>query len=321
MALLRQHYRHRVFAAGARDVMELRPVYCSLAETTLAADEAIAAALALADAPSGFAVLALGRLGSGEFDVLSDADLIFLRSDETEARLATRTAEKLMTALAAYTRDGTVFAVDPRLRPHGGEGELVITPCQLSAYFTHEAQPWEALTYTKLRLVAGCQTLAEDASAARQKLLTRYARDPAFVAAVREMREKLERTDEGTNFKSAPGGFYDIDFIASYLSIREGISTPGNIHERLETLSRTGHLPSADAAELQRAAELVRTVEHVVRLVIGRRRKTLPRAEHARHVTEELTAGILRRRFQSGLAPELDKTFAAVRGIYEKIVS
>ena len=66
-----------------------------------------------------------------------------------------------MHALAAYTREGTLFAVDARLRPRGGEGELVITPGELERYLAEEAQPWEALTYTKLRFVAGAKAIAD----------------------------------------------------------------------------------------------------------------------------------------------------------------
>ena len=66
-----------------------------------------------------------------------------------------------MEALTAYTRDGTVFPVDARLRPHGREGELIVTPAQLETYFRDEAKPWEALTYLKLRYVAGDRELAE----------------------------------------------------------------------------------------------------------------------------------------------------------------
>jgi len=76
IALLRRHFRHRMFASGARDFAELRPIYSSLAETTAAAEDAITAAFRIAGAPRGLAVLALGRLGSREFDLLSDADLL-----------------------------------------------------------------------------------------------------------------------------------------------------------------------------------------------------------------------------------------------------
>ncbi len=76
----------------------------------------------------------------------------------------TKCAEQMMHALSAYTRDGTVFSLDARLRPRGGEGELLSTPAQLAAYFEHEAQPWEALMYTKMRFLAGSQTLGERAT-------------------------------------------------------------------------------------------------------------------------------------------------------------
>ena len=93
LSLLRQHYRHRVFAAGARDITELRGVYESLGTTTAAAEDAIAAAFSLAGKPEGIAVLALGRLGSGEFDVLSDADVLFVSEERQDPEVLTKAAE------------------------------------------------------------------------------------------------------------------------------------------------------------------------------------------------------------------------------------
>ena len=43
--------------------------------------------------------------------------------------------EQMVQALAGYTRDGMAFPVDTRLRPRGAEGELLVTPVQLAAYF------------------------------------------------------------------------------------------------------------------------------------------------------------------------------------------
>ena len=82
----------------------------------------------------------------------------FATNEENDPKLL-KAAEQMMQALAAYTRNGMVFPVDTRLRPRGSEGELLVTPAQLAAYFEHEAQPWEALMYTKLRYVAGSRTL------------------------------------------------------------------------------------------------------------------------------------------------------------------
>jgi glutamate-ammonia-ligase adenylyltransferase len=321
LALLRQHYRHRVFAAGARDVMEFRPVYDSLAEMTAAADDAIAAALAISQPPPGFAVLALGRLGSSEFDLASDADLLFVRDDSVEPHQASAVAQHMVAALAAYTIDGTLFAVDPRLRPRGAEGELVTTPGALAAYFAEEAQAWEALTYTKLRFVAGSEELGLRAIASVEEQNARFARDfGAFTEAVRTMRAKLEKSAE-PNFKRDLGGFYDIDFIVSYLLVLHGVEdVRGNIRERLHGVAGRGLLNDSDCATLDAAAELLRTLEHVIRLVLGRARKSLPAGEYARHTTEQLTAKILGRGFPKGLERELELTFQSVRQVYERVV-
>jgi len=321
LALLRQHYRHRVFATAARDVMELRPVYDSLAEMTAAADDALRAAVAMAGAPAGFAVVALGRLGAEEFDVASDADLLFVRDESVGMTEASRAAELVVEALAAYTRDGTVFAVDPRLRPRGAEGELVATPAGLEQYFATEAQAWEALTYTKLRAVAGNDALGRSAVAGIQRALRRFAAEPALADDVRAMRAKLEKSDGLGNFKVAPGGFYDIDFIASFLLVRHGAgATRGNIRERLYSLAERRLLSDADCATLDAAAELLRTLEHVIRLVLGRARKSLPVAEHAREVTERLTAKMLGRAFPAGLEQDLTHAMQQVREVYQRVV-
>ena len=323
LALLRQHYRHRVFAAGARDITELRDVYESFGVTTAAAEDAIAAAFGLAGEPEGMAVMALGRLGSGEFDVLSDADVLFVCREDRDRESLTRAAERMMQALAAYTRDGMVFPVDARLRPRGGEGELLVTPTQLGAYFEQEAQPWEALMYTKLRFLAGSRSLGERAANATKTLFQRFAEDVKFLEAVREMRRKLENADvPEKSFKTSPGATYDIDFLTSFLLVKHGVSNKqGSLRDRLWRCVASGLLEKADAAALDHAAELLRTVEHVARLVVGRAHKWLPATEHARQVTEKLPAQILRRQFPQGLEAELARTCSEVRRIYERVLS
>ena len=307
LALLRQHYRHRIFASGARDITEWRDVYESLAVTTAAAEDAIGAALGIAGDPGDLAVMAMGRLGSGEFDVLSDADVLFVCDESGDRQLLTRAAEQFMQALAAYTRDGMVFPVDARLRPRGGEGELLVSPTQLVAYFAQEAQAWEALMYTKLRYLAGSRPLAERTLHATRTLFDRFAADTDFLRAVREMRAKLEAAEAGEkSFKSSPGAIYDIDFLSNVLLVKHGVNDKqGSLRDRLWRCVACGVLDKADAAALDHAAELLRTVEHVVRLVVGRARKWLPATEHARQVTESLTAQILRREFPDGLEAEL----------------
>ena len=323
IAMLRQHFRHRMFAAGARDVAELRAVYSSFAETTSAAEAAIAAAFGIAGNPHGLAILALGRLGSREFDLLSDADLLFVSDPAGDRRLLTKSAEQIMQTLAAYTQDGLVFPVDARLRPHGAEGELLVTPQQLESYFSSEAQPWEALTYTKIRLVAGSAELGRRALAAVESLFARFADHDGFAEAVREMRQRLQDASAPEkSIRTSAGALYDVDFLSSYLLVKHSIRPKaGTLRDRLWRCAGAERLDKKDAAILDHAAELARTVEHLLRLVIGRNTRWLPAAEHARQAIEKLASQILRREFPEGLEQELLRTFAEVRTIYDRVVA
>jgi glutamate-ammonia-ligase adenylyltransferase len=300
----------------------LRDVYESFEATTAAAEDVMATAVRLADA-EGLAVMALGRLGSGEFDLLSDADVLFVCGEGDDRTALTKCAEKMMHTLSAYTRDGTVFSLDARLRPRGGEGELLSTPAQLTAYFEHEAQPWEGLMYTKMRFLAGSQTLGDQATGTLNTLFERFATDPSFAQSVREMRTKLEGAESPEkSFKYSPGGIYDIDFITSYLLVKHAVADKrGSLRDRLWRCVSCGVLDKTDAGVLDHAAELLRTVEHVARLVVGRAVKWLPATEHGRKVTEKLTGQILECEFPQGLESDLDVTFERVRAIYERVLS
>ena len=320
LALLRRQFRHRMLASGAKDIGELRGVYESLAATTAAAEDAAVAAFGIAGSPRGLAVIALGRLGSREFDILSDVDVLFVRDERENHEMLTKAAEQMVQALAAYTQDGMVFPVDARLRPRGGEGELLVTPAQLASYFENEAQAWEALMYTKASFLAGSRELADRAFAAINELCERFESDPAFYREVREMRTKLEAAEEGEkSFKASPGAAYDIDFLTSYLLVKHAVREKnGTLRDRLWRCAEAGLLEKCDAAALDHAAEFLRTVEHVVRLAVGRARKWLPATEHAQRVTEKLTGQILRRDYAAGLEAELANTFPRVRAIFER---
>jgi glutamate-ammonia-ligase adenylyltransferase len=321
-ALLRRHFRHCAFTSGARDITERRTIYSSLADVTAAAEDAISASLSIVGAAHGLAILALGRLGTREFDLFSDADLLFVCDERANRADVLRCVEELIQMLAAYKQAGMVFPVDTRLRPRGEEGELVVTPSQLQAYFSSEAQPWEALVYTKLRMVAGDPAVARRAESSVDVLFQRFADDPDFADAVRKMRRRLELASAPErSIRTAPGALYDADFLSSFLLVKHGLRPKaGTLRDRLWRCVGAGVLEKHDAATLDHAAELCRTVEHVMRLVVGRKTRWLPTAEPPREAVEKLASQILRREFPDGLERELLKTFTTVRGIYDRVV-
>jgi glutamate-ammonia-ligase adenylyltransferase len=288
MSILRRHYRRRVFVSGALDLFQLRDVFDSLDDNTAAADAALRAALAVAGPPGNFAVMGLGRLGAREFDLLSDADVLFICDEHANKEDVRRVAERLMEALTAYTREGTVFPVDARLRPHGREGELIVTPTQLSAYFRDEAQPWEALTYLKLRYTAGDRNLADRALQVVQEGISAMARQPVFDTELADVRARLERSEGAQNLKTGPGGIYDLDYLAGSLQARHQLWLAGNLAERLHLLRDHRLLAEDEYRPLTESARFLRTLEHVIRLVSGRARKWIPLAEHPRRGVQKL---------------------------------
>jgi glutamate-ammonia-ligase adenylyltransferase len=322
LGLLRRHFRHRVLAEGARDLAGSRDVYSSLGAMTAVAEDAIASAFGLAGNPAGVTVMALGRLGTAEFDIYSDADLLFICEEHADIPGLTRFVEGMTDALSSYTLDGMVFAVDTRLRPRGAEGELLITVPQLQAYFAGEAEEWEALLYTKLRFLAGTKDLALRAAQATNLLFERFAADRNLLPALRAMRKKLEGTHAADkNFKTIPGASYDIDFITGYLLVKHGIREKnGTLRDRLWRCAAAGLLEKKDAARLDHAAELLRTAEHFARLVVGRGGKWLPAADHARRAIADLTGRALQRSFGDDLESELDGACIEVRGIYDRVL-
>ncbi len=293
MSILRQHYRRRVFLSGTLDLFHLRQVFDSLNDNTSAADAAIQAALAIAGASPGFTVMGLGRLGARAFDLLSDADLLFVCDDPCSKEDVQRVAELLMEALTAYTRDGTVFPVDTRLRPHGREGELIVTPTQLATYFKSEAKPWEALTYLKLRYVAGDPEVANRALQIAHDGIALVAKRPEFDAELTEVRTRLERSETTQNFKSGPGGVYDLDYLVGSLQAKHELWRAGNLLDRLQLLREHGLLTAEEFERLAESATFFRTLEHLVRLVTGRARKWLPVAEHPRRAVQKLLWRVL----------------------------
>jgi glutamine synthetase adenylyltransferase len=136
------------------------------------------------------------------------------------------------------------------------------------------------------------------------------------------MRQRLEDASApDKSIRTSPGAIYDADFLSSFLLVKHGVRPKlGTLRDRLWRCSAAGILDKKDAALLDHVAELCRTVEHVLRLVVGRNTRWLPSADHARRATEKLTSQILHRDAPDGLEQDLLRTFSQVRGIYDRVV-
>jgi len=294
---LRRYFQREMFRIQAESICLSAPIFDTLERTSELADTVIRAAYDLAITqtaeagglassslkPAGqLMAIALGRLGMREFDLASDADLIFVLADEEADNLPfwTRVAERLIEILTAYTGAGMIFAVDTRLRPNGREGPLVQLESGYREYFTRSAQAWEGITYMKSRAVAGDLERATEFLHSLQDLdWRRYGQGGRSRKALAEMRMRLEREQGRANpLKAGRGGYYDIDFALMYLRLKGAgifykvLNTPA----RIDVLEKMGHLEPADAEFLRDAAVFYRAVDHALRVSTGHTEGDLP---------------------------------------------
>jgi glutamate-ammonia-ligase adenylyltransferase len=311
---LRIAARRNMLRLVGRTLLEEKAVWEILREYSGSFDRILREAVDAAGPPQGFAVFATGRLGTFELDALSDADLVFLRSAECDAEAAGRCALTVVAMLSGYTHEGSVIEVDTRLRPHGGDGELVASVRQLGQYFESEAEAWEALAFGKLRWVAGDERLASAAVERLAGLKERFAGARELVPELLAMRQRIADSDRAESFKTGPGGLYDLDFILGMLEVRAGLPAAGRqMPERLAALRERGMLTEARAASLLNSAALFRRVEHAIRVVEGRARKWVPESDALRQSVEKLVG-------RGELDGALRSEMSAVRTLFDAIL-
>ena len=297
---IRRFYLRQMFRLQAESICLQRSAFGTLERCSGLADAAISACYRLAVSQTinshppqqgryvpwqQMMVVALGRLGMQEFDLGSDADIVFVvpDADLPELPFWTRVAERLMSILSSYTGDGMMFAVDTRLCPNGKGGALVQSEGAYRDYFARNAEAWEGVAYMKSRGVAGDVERATTFLADLQKIdWRRYGQSGRSRQQLRQMRQRLEKEQGETNpLKSGSGGYYDVDFSLMYLRLRGAgmffkvLNTPA----RIDVLEQMGHLDQSDARFLLDAATFYRAVDHGLRLISGHTEGSLPNSE------------------------------------------
>ena len=241
----------------------------------------------------------LGRLASGGVDYGSDLDILItydslvpspiksLTQDEAYARLA----ELMIAALSSITREGYLYRIDLRLRPHGKNGPLVSSSDGFLDYVKDESAPWEWLAYVKLRAVGGDQELGRMIEThARHRIHANALKvDPQELKTeTRRVRDRLETEkgrrgrQAGTDIKYGPGGMLDVYFTARCLQLRDEVTDEGDDRSTLFTLERLreeGSLSDDDCETLSTGYSLLRNIDHNLRLIVGRSTR-LPDPDH-----------------------------------------
>jgi glutamate-ammonia-ligase adenylyltransferase len=297
---LRRSFLREMFRIQAESICLQAPIFATLERTSDLAEAVVRAAYRMAiehvaaSHPPGKAgyepkdqmtVIALGRLGMREFDLASDADLVFVLpdSESAEHRFWTRVVERAIDLITSYTGHGVMFAVDTRLRPNGREGALLQLEGAYRDYFAKNAEAWEGITYMKARAVAGNLERGTEFLHELQDLdWRRYGQSGRSRKALSQMRMRLEREQGSDNpLKAGRGGYYDIDFALMYLRLKGAgifykvLNTPA----RIDVIEKMGHLERADAEFLRDAATFYRAVDHGLRVSSGHAEGNLPNSQ------------------------------------------
>ena len=151
------------------------------------------------EAGSGYIVIAMGKMGSGELNYSSDIDLIVFY-DAAVATLApgaepspfyVRLTQRLVKLLQERTADGYVFRTDLRLRPDPGSTQIAVSTAAALDYYESAGQNWERAAMIKARPCAGDIAAGEALLRSLSPFIWRKYLDFAAVADIHAMKRQI----------------------------------------------------------------------------------------------------------------------------------
>jgi [glutamine synthetase] adenylyltransferase / [glutamine synthetase]-adenylyl-L-tyrosine phosphorylase len=287
-----------------------------------------------------YGVLGLGRLGGGGMDYGSDLDVVLVYDDSrpsplkhlTLAEVYGRLSELLIAALSSLTRDGSLYRMDLRLRPDGRNGPTSTGAISFTDYLRERALPWEWLAYVKLRAAGGDMEFGRAVEERARRILHEAARRAGaetLLGETRRVRERLEHEKTrarasasrgATDIKYGAGGMLDVYFATRYLQLRDSVpDEPDDRSTRkmLERLHAAGALRQEDYAAMQDGYAYLRTLDHYLRLIVGRSTR-LPAMDHPalRDIARSMSLASAAQLVES-LADHMQR----IRAAYERITS
>ena len=245
--------------------------------------------------PQGFAVIAMGKLGSHELNYSSDVDLLLLfdpatlpRRDRDDAgEAAVRIGRRLIEILQKRTEDGYVQRVDLRLRPSPEVTPIALPVNAAISHYESSALPWERAAFIRARSAAGDIALGQRFLDAIQPFVWRRSLDFGVIEEVRQISARIRdhfaqgaHIGPGYDLKRGRGGIREVEFFVQIQQMIHG-GRDGSVREpatldAIEALHAAGRLEKETAGELAHAYRLLRTIEHRVQMVEDAQTHLLP---------------------------------------------
>ena len=329
---IRKYNQTELMRIGLRDILGIADYEQNLFELSGLADAGLQYALEVVmrkhkRSRPPFAVIGLGKLGGSELNYGSDLDVVFVAEDRQKnlPRLQKMAAE-VMDLLSATTEMGSVFDIDPRLRPDGEKGLLVNTISAYEEYYRTRAQLWEIQALHRSRAVAGSVAVGEQFEELAADI-TNFASPPKHLSAyvpdwkqkIHEMRLRIERerTPSGKQrlaIKTGSGGLMDVEFIAQVKGMENGWHEPNTLRS-LEIGRQSDTFSPALFGELIENYRKLRCVEGVLRRWSYASESLLPEDSAPLERVALRCGYVSRKEFMK----DVDQCRTVIRSIYDRV--
>ena len=245
--------------------------------------------------PRGFAVVAMGKLGSHELNYSSDIDLLLLfdpatlpkREREEAGEAAVRIGRRLIEIIQKRTADGYVQRVDLRLRPSPEVTPIALPVDAAISHYESSALPWERAAFIRARASAGDIALGQRFLANIRPFVWRRSLDFGVIDEVRQISARIRdhfaqnaRVGPGYDLKRGRGGIREVEFFVQIQQMIHGgrdesVRSPATL-DAIRSLLAADRLDQTTADELGRAYRLLRTIEHRLQMVEDAQTHMLP---------------------------------------------
>jgi len=264
-----------------------------------AIDGAVAAAIRerVPDAePQGFAVIAMGKLGSRELNYSSDVDLLLLfdpeslprRARDEPGEAAVRIGRRLIELLQKRTEDGYVQRVDLRLRPSPEVTPIALPIHAAISHYESSALAWERAAFIRARACAGDLALGQRFLDAIKPFVWRRSLDFGVVDEVRQISARIRdhfaqsaQIGAGYDLKRGRGGIREVEFFVQIEQMIHGgrdssVRAPATLDESRRWCWRSGSIRQSRASSPTRTGCCARS-STACRWSKTRRRTFFPR--------------------------------------------
>ena len=231
--------------------------------------------------PGRFVIIGMGKLGGNELNYSSDIDLIYVYEpddpeDSTTHEVFQKFGRQLTTRLSEHDDEGYLYRVDLRLRPMGKRGNIAYSLAQSAQYYEDWGETFERFALIKARPIAGDIELGRRFVELVRPFVYRKYLDHAAVEELarykaRSDREHARGAEGHRNVKQGRGGIREIELFTQVFQLIYG-GTHGELQDAntlsaLTAVQRLGFVEEDVRAELTRAYEFLRAVEHRLQLV------------------------------------------------------